>query len=69
MVCLSILRNIIFTTAAIDNIDHNSTTTTFTASFHGTSTLPGYSLLSLQTLKIVEEVGYNIDLIRKYVPY
>ena len=51
----------IFTTAAIDNIDHNPTTTTVTASLHGTSILPGYSLSSLHTLKIVEKVGYNMD--------
>ena len=38
------LRNIIFTTAAVDNIDYTPTTTTVTASFHGTSILPGYSL-------------------------
>ena len=41
MVCLSFLRNIILKTAAIDNIDHYPTTTTVTASLHGTNILPG----------------------------
>jgi len=30
----------VFTTAAMDNIDHNPTATTATTSFHGTSTQP-----------------------------
>ena len=37
VVCPSILRKQIFTTAAMDNIDHNPTATTATTSFHGTS--------------------------------
>ena len=45
VVCLSILRNILFTTAAIvDNIDHNPTITTATTSNYQTSMLPGYGL-------------------------
>ena len=48
----SILRNIIFTTAAIDNIDHNPTNTTVTASLHGTSILPAQQ-------KIIEKGGCN----------
>ena len=35
--CPSILRKQIFTTAAMDNIDHNPTANTATTSFHGTS--------------------------------
>ena len=37
VVCPPVLRKIIFTTAAMDNIDHNLTETTKTTSFHGTS--------------------------------
>ena len=37
MVCAPILRKGLFTTSAMDNIDHNHTTTTATTSFHGTS--------------------------------
>ena len=37
VVCPSILRKRLFTTAAMDNIDHNPTSTTATTSFHGTS--------------------------------
>ena len=37
VVCPSILRKRLFTTAAMDNIDHNPTATTATTSFHGTS--------------------------------
>ena len=61
VVCPFFLRNIFFTTAATDHIDHNSTTTTATTSFHGTSLLPGYSMESLEVLK----VGYNMDIMRQ----
>ena len=37
VVCPLILRRGLFTTAAMDNIDHNPTATTATTSFHGTS--------------------------------
>lgn len=37
VVCPSDLRKDLFTTAAMDNIDHNPTATTATSSFHGTS--------------------------------
>ena len=37
VVCPSVLRKRLFTTAAMDNIDHNPTATTATTSFHGTS--------------------------------
>ena len=37
MVCPPDLRRGLFTTAAMDNIDHNPTATTATSSFHGTS--------------------------------
>ena len=37
VVCPLVFRKRIFTTAAMDNIDHNSTATTATTSFHGTS--------------------------------
>ena len=37
VVCPSVLRKWLFTTAAEDNIDHNPTATTETTSFHGTS--------------------------------
>ena len=37
VVCPLVLRKRIFTTAAMDNIDHNSTATRATTSFHGTS--------------------------------
>ena len=37
LVCPQNLREGVFTTAAIDNIDHNPTSTTATDSFHGTS--------------------------------
>jgi hypothetical protein len=37
LVCLSILRKYILTTAAIDNIDYNPYPTSETTSFHGTS--------------------------------
>ncbi|KAK4304447.1 hypothetical protein Pmani_023602 [Petrolisthes manimaculis] len=37
VVCPKILRKSLFTTSAMDNIDHNPTATTATSSFHGTS--------------------------------
>ena len=37
VVCPPILRKGLFTTSAVDNIDHNPTATTATSSFHGTS--------------------------------
>ena len=37
MVCPPVLRKRNFTTAVMDNIDHNPTATTATTSFHGTS--------------------------------
>jgi len=37
VVCPPILRKGLFTTSAVDNIDHNPTATTATTSFHGTS--------------------------------
>jgi hypothetical protein len=37
VVCPAVMRKGLFTTAAIDNIDHNPTATTATTSFHGTS--------------------------------
>ena len=37
VVCPSDLRKTIFTTAAMDNVDHNPSSTTATTSFHGTS--------------------------------
>ena len=37
LVCLSVLRKGLLTTAAIDNIDHNPSSTTAKSSFHGTS--------------------------------
>ena len=37
MVCPSMLHRNVFTTGAIDNIDHNCTSTTANSSFHGTS--------------------------------
>ena len=37
VVCPSVLRKGLFTTSAMDNIDHNPTATTATTSFHGTS--------------------------------
>ena len=37
VVCPSVLRKGLFTTAAVDNIDHNPTATTATTSFHGAS--------------------------------
>ena len=36
LVCPSVLRKGLFTTAAIDNIDHNPSATTAKSSFHGT---------------------------------
>ena len=40
VVCPPVLRRGLFTTSAMDNIDHNPTATTATTSFHGTSTQP-----------------------------
>ena len=37
VVCPTFMRKGMFTTAAMDNIDHNPTATTATTSFHGTS--------------------------------
>ncbi|KAK5868004.1 hypothetical protein PBY51_012451 [Eleginops maclovinus] len=37
VVCPQVLRRGLFTTTAMDNIDHNPTATTATTSFHGTS--------------------------------
>lgn len=37
VVCPPVLRKGLFTTSAMDNIDHNPTATTATTSFHGTS--------------------------------
>ena len=37
VVCPPVLRKQIFTTSAMDNIDHNPTATTASTSFHGTS--------------------------------
>ena len=37
VVCPPVLRKGLFTTSAVDNIDHNPTATTATPSFHGTS--------------------------------
>ena len=37
VVCPPVLRKGLFTTAAVDNIDHNPTATTASTSFHGTS--------------------------------
>ena len=37
VVCPSVLRKGLFTTAVMDNIDHNPAATTATTSFHGTS--------------------------------
>lgn len=37
VVCPSLLRKGLFTTAVMDNIDHNPSATTATTSFHGTS--------------------------------
>ena len=37
VVCPVVMRKGLFTTAAMDNIDHNPTATTATTSFHGTS--------------------------------
>ena len=37
VVCPQVLRRRLFTTAAMDNIDHNPTSTTATTAFHGTS--------------------------------
>ncbi|CAC5358542.1 unnamed protein product [Mytilus coruscus] len=37
LVCPTVIRKRLFTTAAMENIDHNPTATTATASFHGTS--------------------------------
>ena len=37
MVCPPVLRKGLFTTAVMDNIDHNLSATTATTSFHGTS--------------------------------
>ncbi|KAK1906058.1 Nicotinate phosphoribosyltransferase [Dissostichus eleginoides] len=37
VVCPPVLRRGLFTTAAMDNLDHNPTVTTATISFHGTS--------------------------------
>ena len=37
VVCPPVLRKSLFTTSAIDIIDHNPTATTATTSFHGTS--------------------------------
>ena len=48
VVCPFILRNILFATAAMDNIDRSPTNTTATTSFHGTIALPGYNLQSQQ---------------------
>ena len=37
VICPPVLRKQLFTTAAVDNIDHNPTATTAQTSFHGTS--------------------------------
>ena len=37
VVCPQLLRRGLFTTAVMDNIDHNPTSTTSTTAFHGTS--------------------------------
>ncbi len=37
VVCPPVLRKGLFTTAVMDNIDHNPSATTATTSFHGTS--------------------------------
>ena len=37
VVCPQVLQKVLFTTSAMDNIDHNPTATTATTSFHGTS--------------------------------
>lgn len=39
IVCPPSLRKGLFTTSALDNIDHNPTATTATTTFHGTSVL------------------------------
>ena len=48
VVCLPNLRHGLFTTAAIDNIDHNPSSTTATDSFHGT----GISIFLYPTAQI-----------------
>ena len=36
LICPSVLRKGLFTTAAVDKIDHNPSSTTSKSSFHGT---------------------------------
>ena len=46
VVCQPDLRSGLFTTAAMDNIDHNPTATTATSSFHGTSISRGTGMIA-----------------------
>jgi hypothetical protein len=48
VVCPAVMRKGLFTTAAMDNIDHNPTATTATTSFHGTSISRFYTAISGQ---------------------
>ena len=52
VVCPPKLRNQVFTTAAVDNIDHNPSSTTSSDSFHGTA-------ISLVQHPTVEETGID----------
>lgn len=52
VVCPPVLRKYLFTTAAMDNIDHNPSATTATTSFHGTS----ISLFQHPTFEIQGEI-------------
>ena len=57
VVCPPVLRKGLFTTAAMDNIDHNPTSTTATTSFHGTS-------ISLFQYPTADNKGEKLDPIK-----
>ena len=60
VVCPSNLRKGLFTVAALDNLDHNPTSTTSQGSFHGT----GISIIQHPTL---ENVGLHRNLKTKFI--
>ena len=63
VVCPPILRKGIFTTSAIDNIDHNPSATTATSSFHGTS----ISMFQFPTSENIGELRSTLSLDKKNV--
>ena len=68
VVCLPVLRRKLFTTSAVDNIDHNPTATTAKTSFHGTSISIFQHPSSEQLGEEREPIKLNADVKVKKVP-